>query len=166
VNRWHILLRKTVNKSATRRLSQAYAQNVHNFGLLLFTSPTNGIGAPLNHLRDYVKIAVFIWHDENQEPGAPRFGLYFDTVEEATATFEQYSQALPSLGKDLLDFRWFGFNKKSIIAAMNLAYAQFFNYQLFIDGYDGLGLETTDGRGLAIFVESPRSSGFNSISEE
>ena len=113
-------------------------------------------------MRDYIKVATVIWHDEALEPGAPRFGAYFDSVEEAQNYFTIIQTFTPQAKADLMDFRWFGQDKGSFIVVMNSAYFQAFNYQLFIDGYDGESL----GKGLAIFVESPRKDGFNSLTEE
>jgi hypothetical protein len=116
-------------------------------------------------MRDYQKIAVVIWHDEALEPGAPRYGAYFDGFEEAKSYFDLIQQFTPTAKTDLMDFRWIGWNDKAIIQTLNSAYAAFFNYQLFIDGYDGFAYESTEGRGIVIGVESLRRSGFNSLSE-
>jgi len=166
VNRWPILLRKTVNKSRTKPSWPAYAQNVHNFGLILFTSLDSLNGAPFKALRNYQKIYVLIVHDSTQEPGAVRSGFYFAEEEAANSFWDDFQDNFPDYEADLFGPRWFGWSKKALVAVLNTAYPYSFNYQLFIEGYDGYALETSEGRGMAIFVESPRPEGFNSLSED
>jgi hypothetical protein len=115
-------------------------------------------------MRDYQRIATLIDHDESMEPGAPRFCYFFDTPEEAIAQLARDQQLVPTTVADLLDWRWYGWNREAIITVMNTAFFQFANYPLFINGYDGFSLGPA--RTVAIFVESPRSDGFNSLSEE
>jgi hypothetical protein len=116
-------------------------------------------------MRDYQKIATLIIHDESLEPGAPRILKFFGTAEEAIAELALFQGFNPNYKADLNDWRWYGWNRAKIITDLNTAYPTFANYQLFIDGYDGISL----GGGtesVAIFVESPRKQGFNSLSEK
>jgi hypothetical protein len=113
-------------------------------------------------MRDYVKMATLIDHDQANEPGAARLAYFFDTVEEAQAQLASDQSFIPTMQADLLDFRWYGYTKASLIKLMNSAYFLFSNYQLFIDGYDGESL----GISQSIWTESPRHLGLNSLTEK
>jgi hypothetical protein len=116
-------------------------------------------------MRDYQKIACVIVHDAS-DPNSTRYGAYFENYDGAKSYRDDLELNNPGFwAYDLFDFRWFGWNKKAILETMNSAYYQFFNYQLFVEGYDGLAAEDTPGRGLVIFTESPRKLGFNCFTE-
>src|SRR5215813_2380228 len=53
VKRWPILQRIIVNKSVTNHWPRVYAQSVHNFGGLLFTSQTIPLGP--RDMRNYIR---------------------------------------------------------------------------------------------------------------
>jgi hypothetical protein len=120
-------------------------------------------------MRDYQKIATLIYHDETQEPGALRLGNWFGTNEELLSYWQQIQQISTDYKADLMDFRWYGWNRALIVTILNTAFPNTaaFNYGVFINGTPTLANGDPDpSYSPAVFVESPRRKGFNSLTEK
>jgi hypothetical protein len=112
-------------------------------------------------MRDYERIPTLIYHYEPSEPGALRIAQFFETNEELLSYWQGQLDLYPDYRADLIDYRWYGWDRAKIVKMLNTAFGQFqpFNYGLFING-------TQDPLAAPwIFTESPRKAGFNSKTE-
>jgi hypothetical protein len=120
-------------------------------------------------MRDYIRVATVIVHDAS-DPNATRYGAYFATMLQAKTYRDEIEAASPGFyAYDVYAWRWIGINKNALVQILNSAYYDFFNYQHFVEGYDGFADEQdaeTFGRGLVITLASPRAAGFNSVEEK
>ena len=121
-------------------------------------------------MRDYIKVWTTIIHDNDPSPTAPDRAGFFEASVGKPKTADDWLETYRLFGgyTDLqvtLDgFRWYGFNKATLIEALNSSYFVGANYELFINGSQSL-YEEKSGH-LDIYIASPRQIGYNSEVEE